>query len=234
MEELIENAQATTATETKDVVSIRSVGRLEAIIQENGSVLEAAQKLYESTGEDLFYLGGLLAKLYHEKVEGKHLFATYGYTDDTEGWNLFCFDKFGFKGRKGFYLKDIYIRYTSIPDFNFEKIKQIGWSKAALLASSVEEGNVDELVEEAKTTSIRELKEKLQASNVEAGLRNKQISFLFKLYADQANLVRDIITQVQQEFGYENPNQAFEHIVTEWASEHLNTSGLTNENPNEG
>ena len=100
--------------------------------------------------------------------------------------------------------------------------------------STAFERRYNELVEEAKTTSIRELKEKLQASNVEAGLRNKQISFLFKLYADQANLVRDIITQVQQEFGYENPNQAFEHIVTEWASEHLNTSGLTNENPNEG
>ena len=233
MEEMLENEKVSTVADTKDVVSIRSVGRLDSIIQENGSVLEAAQKLYESTGEDLFYLGGLLAKLYHEKVEGKHLFATYGYTDDTEGWNLFCFDKFGFKGRKGFYLKDIYIRYTSIPDFNFEKIKQIGWSKAALLASSVEEGNVDELVEEAKTTSIRELKEKLQASNVEAGLRNKQITFTFKLFADQAEIVRNAITQVQQDFGYENPNQAFEHIITEWAEEHLNVEAAANEGTEE-
>ncbi|MBP5469424.1 MAG: hypothetical protein J6Z11_09285, partial [Candidatus Riflebacteria bacterium] len=138
-----------------------------------------------------------------------------------------------FKGRKGFYLKDIYIRYTSIPDFNFEKIKQIGWSKAALLASSVEEGNVDELVEEAKTTSIRELKEKLQASNVEAGLRNKQITFTFKLFADQAEIVRNAITQVQQDFGYENPNQAFEHIITEWAEEHLNVEAAANEGTEE-
>ena len=90
-----------------------------------------------------------------------------------------------------------------------------------------------ELVEEAKTTSSRELKEKWQASNVEAGLRNKQITFTFKLFADQAEIVRNAITQVQQDFGYENPNQAFEHIITEWAEEHLNVEAAANEGTEE-
>ena len=106
--------------------------------------------------------------------------------------------------------------------FNFNKLKEIGWSKAALLASTIDSDNVDEKVEEAKTSSIRELKEKLQNANPEAGLRNKQITFTFKLYADQAETIRNAITQVQSDFGYENPNQAFEHIITEWAAEHLN------------
>lgn len=220
MEEVIEKEQTVKLAMPRS--TIRSVGRLDQIIAEHSSILEAAQKLYESTGEDLFYLGGLLAKLYHEQVDGKSMFATYGYSDDVDGWNLFCFDKFGFKGRKGFYLKDIYIRYTSIPGFDFNKIREIGWSKAALLASTIDADNVEEKVEEAKSTSIRELKEKLQNANPEAGLRNKQISFQFRLYADKADLVRNIITQVQSEFGYENPNDAFEHIVVEWAQDHLN------------
>lgn len=220
MEQIIEQQQTVKLAVPK--ANIKSVGRLDQIIAEHNSILEAAQHLYESTGEDLFYLGGLLAKLYHEQADGKSLFATYGYSDDVDGWNLFCFDKFGFKGRKGFYLKDIYIRYTSIQGFDFNKIREIGWSKAALLASSIDADNVDEKVEEAKNSSIRELKEKLQSANPEAGLRNKKISFTFRLYADQANLVKDYILKTQENFGYEDPSQAFEHIVTEWASEHLN------------
>jgi len=220
MEELIEQSQTVKLAVPKS--TIKSVGRLDQIIAEHSSILEAAQRLYESTGEDLFYLGGLLAKLYHEQVDGKSIFATYGYSDDVDGWNLFCFDKFGFKGRKGFYLKDIYIRYTSIPGFDFNKIREIGWSKAALLANTIDADNVDEKVEEAKNSSIRELKEKLQSANPEAGLRNKKITFTFKLYADQAEIVRSAITQVQSEFGYEDPSQAFEHIITEWSAEHLN------------
>lgn len=227
MEQTITQEQTVKLSMPKAV--IRSVGRLDQIISEHASILEAAQKLYESTGEDLFYLGGLLAKLYHEQVDGKSLFSTYGYSDDVDGWNIFCFDKFGFKGRKGFYLKDIYIRYTSIPGFDFNKIREIGWSKAALLASTIDSDNVDEKVEEAKTTSIRELKEKLQNANPEAGLRNKQITFTFKLFADQAEVVRNAITQVQSDYGYENPNQAFEHIITEWASEHLNAEAAASE-----
>lgn len=227
MEQLKEEQTVKLAMPAKS--AIRSVGRLDQIIAEHNSVLEAAQHLYESTGEDLFYLGGLLAKLYHEQADGKSLFATYGYSDDVDGWNLFCYDKFGFKGRKGFYLKDIYIRYTSIPGFDFNKIREIGWSKAAILASTIDADNVDEKVEEAKTTSIRELKEKLQNANPEAGLRNKQITFTFKLFADQAEVVRNAITQVQSDFGYDNPNQAFEHIITEWANEHLNVEAAASE-----
>lgn len=181
-----------------------------------------------------FYLGGVLAHIFDERLHEKK----YGYKGE-DSFSQFCEEQFGFKARKAHYWIDIYRNFSRLENFDEKKLGKIGWSKAALLGGYVTDDNVDELVKTAEKETVSELKETLKVDYVSDGKtpsgrsasrtsnKIKRVTFTHQLFEDQAEGVSMILDSAKKQLGIEDPNQVFEHIVNEWAADHLSGATVT-------
>ena len=103
-------------------------------------------------------------------------------------------------------------------------ISAIGWAKAAKIAAVMTEDTAEELLELAETNTVVDLVENIKTSYKEEGgtKGTKQLVkiFKFKLLQDSANAIEEILTAVAAAMSFQSVDQAFEHIVSEWALEH--------------
>ncbi|MET4190632.1 MULTISPECIES: hypothetical protein [unclassified Bradyrhizobium] len=244
-EEILAAEVKRTAKTVEPVYHLPVVGEMQNYLkQEDGDPLKIAQKLFGDIGKAFFYLGGVLAKLYNEAgADGKPLFTEYQspakkhYEDSKEGFEAFLKDNFGedMGGyRKAMNLIDIYKSFSALPNAT-EVVKSlggVGWWKASLLARYVTDDNAKELVEAAKTQSYEKLNETLKTSYTTEGGSTprgvaasratiKKLTLGFKLYEDQGEAVEMILKAASKQLGTQDLNQVFEHIVTEWATDHL-------------
>jgi len=244
-QEILSTEVKRTGKTVPPIYHLTVVGEMSAILKsQQGDPREQAITLRETAEKSFFYLGGVLCKLYKEKDEdtGKSIFTNYqsadgkSFEDSKEGFEAFCKETFGadFGGiRRAQYLMSIYESVSSLKNAAaiISELPTIKWWKAQLLASYITDTNATQLVKIAKEQNYDKLKETLKTQYTSEGTTArghqasratlKKTTFTFKLYEDAGAGVEYIMHAAQKQTGITDLNQVFEHIVQEWASDHL-------------
>jgi hypothetical protein len=190
------------------------------LVEEAGdNLLGLAQELVEESAAQDYKLGGVL---YHVQLGKAHHAQDERYKE-RGGFGLYVKEQLNIEYRKAMYLIDIYFKFNKF-GIDSAKVAALGWTKASKIASVMSEDNAAELVELAETNTVSDLSENIKANYKEVGgtkgERKKLVTFKFKLFEDSAEVVKTALENAAAALGYKKLDQAFEHVVTEWATEH--------------
>lgn len=214
----------------------------------SGDAVAAAHELFETTNKNFVMLGGVLAHIKKACLDGDDLGYT-GQKDPESGRELSQFEalligEFDFKVRKAEDLITNYLAFGHLDKAVQDRVLKLGWAKAAIVARAIEDNSekTEEIItcaEETPANSLRaELRERFvseEGNNGAPAARNsgkiKVTTFAFKLFEDQAEGVSLILKEAAKQLGYgaddKGLNQTFEHIVNEWAGEHLTEAAVS-------
>ena len=218
---------STAVAKTLEPVVLKDVGELIELAKTLDYVA-IADSIANNIDKGFFYLGGALAHVYHE-----NLHVAVGYPG-PDGWETYCQERFRFGGRKGHALIQIYRTYSEL-NVAPERIAEIGWSKAAILAALVTPENLESLIALAQSTPAASLGDAVKHSNTTEGSVGSagrsgtsgptigRTTITYKLYADQAEQIKNLLAAAAKHFGHDSAEQTFEAILTEWASANLSS-----------
>ena len=221
------------------------LGRMEEVLAVHGDdPLAAAQAMQDEVSENMFLFGGFVAQLYAGRA-----FREYGengaYDDEKDGdkikhgtgWEKFCRDQLNMNGRDALRHVNIHQKFgavmlpsgTSWADISRDK--KIGYVKLDFAAKVVNNDNIADILEAARTQSVDEFKATIREDYVEAGEggartagpKAKRIKFNFTLFEDQAEGVKYVWEEAKKQLGLDSDDQVFEAILMQWGSANLNT-----------
>jgi hypothetical protein len=221
------------------------VGKMDELLAEaNNDPLAAFTTLTGSIQEAFFYQGGLATELYANRK-----FQEYGdFEDETDGdkvkygtgWDKFAREQLNMDGRKALGAIKVYRRFSALPGFDPDTIASLGWVKLDIMANSVTEDNVAELIDRAESTSTQEFREVIRTEYVadresqgtarQSAAKIKKVAFNFKLYEDAGEGVKVVFDEAKKSTGITDENQLLERIVMEWARDHLTESVFSRAN----
>lgn len=189
------------------------------LVNEADDILELAKEVVEEAAATEYKLGGIL---FHVRKSGAYKELDKRYAEKG-GFNLYVLEELNVEYRKAMYLIDIYYK-TSKFGLDAERVSAIGWAKAAKIAAVMDEGNAEELLDLAEKNTVADLVENIKTSYKEVGAtkgEKKQLKiFKFRLFEDKAVGVEEVLNSVASAMSYKTLDEAFEHIVMEWAAEH--------------
>lgn len=189
------------------------------LVQDSEDLLELAQEMAEESAAQDYKLGGIL---YHIRLSKVYQSLNEEYAKKG-GFGLYVKERLNVEYRKAMYLIDIYFKFNKY-GIDAAKVAALGWTKASKIAAVMTDDNAEELVELAEETSVSDLSENIKANYKEVGAtkgdKKKIITFKFRLFEDAAEAVRVAIESAKASLGFDSDNDAFEYIITEWATEH--------------
>jgi hypothetical protein len=190
------NAQATSYLQDT-AVEIEGLSKVKAI--------NMADKLVESIETDYFKLGGVLSVIQNN-----------AWYEGFETFDLYVYEKFGFKVRKAHYLMDIYGHLVG-KQIDWEKVKGLGWTKLKDLAAILTPENTDEWVEKASKCTVIELQAMLKAGTTGEGAEKQEVTdqvtkMTFKFHSDQAETVSTALNKAKAECSTDFDTVALEMI----------------------
>jgi hypothetical protein len=208
-----------------------------AEIEEAGDICEYAAELAEEESSLGYRLGGVL---YNVRLTGAYKELDTRYSEKG-GFELFVNERLSVGYRHAMYLSKIYATFRA-HGIEGEAVARMGWTKAAQIIPVMNEDNASELVELAEQgtdgegITVADLKAVIKETYSETGSKKtkgkiaKLVKFSFKLFEDSAETVRNIFEEAKSSLPGEDgkemrDDEVFEHIMTEWAQEHLNVSG---------
>jgi len=191
------------------------------LIEESEDILELAEELVADSAQLDYRLGGVL---YHIRLTH-----AYHQLDDkykeAGGFGLYVKEQLNVEYRKAMYLIDIYYKFNLF-GIDAEKVQELGWTKASKIAAVMDDENAEELVELAEKSSVADLSDSIKESyaikGATAGEKVRRITFKFRLVEDHAAFVQEVVETVVKDMKFKDIGEAFEHIVSEWAAEHMN------------
>jgi hypothetical protein len=189
------------------------------LVNASDDVLALAKEVSEEASAVEYKLGGVL---FHVRKSGayKELDNRYG---EKGGFSLYVLEQLNVEYRKAMYLIDIYYKWNKF-GLDAEKVAQIGWAKASKIAAVMTEDTAEELLELAENNTVADLVENIKTSYKEVGgtKGEKKVlkTFKFRLFEDQAAAVEEVLQAVASSMEFKTLDQAFEHIIMEWATEH--------------
>ena len=188
----------------------------------NDELLElAAEKVDEASSAE-YIVGGIL---YHVRLSSAYQDMEGGAYAGKGGFEEYINVELGMEYRKAMWLIDIYYNFNRF-GIGADVVKRLGWTKCKEISRVMTEENASALVQAAEEATVSELKETIREDFVgEQGAGRttapRRITFKFRLYEDQAALCEQILAQAAASIGNDDLNFVFEHVVTEWANEHL-------------
>ena len=189
------------------------------LVNDAEDILELAKEVAEESAAIEYRLGGVLFHVRKSKAY-EELDARY---KEKGGFSVYLLEHLNIEYRKAMYLIDIYYKWNKF-GLDPAKVAQVGWAKAAKIAAVMTEENADELVELAENNTVADLVENIKTSYKEVGGvkgdKKKLKLFKFKLFESQADAVEEVLASVMGAMNFKNLDEAFEHIVMEWATEH--------------
>lgn len=216
-------------------VPIVQIGRMEELLSEAGDdAIAAAVELNQQIQENYFYMGGALAMILQS---GVHLVENGGEYEGEDAFNDFCQAEFGFKASKGRQLARIYATFSSIPDFEPDSLRGIGWSIAGKIEKYVTNENFEEVIEAAAAPDVTQrtvdtvMREKFveadgKSASGRATTRGEKlvtVNMSFRLSEDSAETVKIALQQFMKQRGVASEELALEGIMVEWGQEHIET-----------
>jgi hypothetical protein len=173
-----------------------------------------------SSGLD-YKLGGVL---YHVRLSKAYQKVDKKYKENG-GFGLYVKEHLNIEYRKAMYLIDIYYKFN-LYGIDSAKVSALGWTKCSKIAAVMSEDTAEDLIELAETSSVADLtdaiKESYKAEGGTKGTVKKRVTFKFRLLEEAGTAVTEVIEQAAKDMGLKNLDDAFEHIVMEWAAEHQN------------
>lgn len=198
--------------ETEDQEILGLVGEAE-------DILELARETVEEASAIEYKLGGILFHV-RKGDEYKALDERYA---EKGGFSLYLLEHLNIEYRKAMYLIDIYYKWNKY-GLDAAKVAQIGWAKAAKIAAVMTEDTAEELLQLAEGNTVADLVEHIKTSYQEVGgtKGDKKVVklFKFKLTEAAAVAVEEVLQSVAASLSFKTLDEAFEHIVMEWSTEH--------------
>lgn len=186
----------------------------------DADLLELVSELVGDAAALEYKIGGVL---YHVRLSGAYKEADARYKENG-GFGLYVKEELNLEYRKAMYLIDIYYKFN-LYGISAEKVEELGWTKCAKIAAVMDEGNSEDLLELASESTVADLNDAIKESYKEVGgekgEKKKRITFKFRLFEDQGTGVTEVLERAAQNLGVKDLSDAFEHIVMEWAAEHL-------------
>lgn len=215
--------QAADAAEEEEEVLEQEDEEIVKLVEEAGDgILDLAQELATESAAQDYRLGGVL---YHIRLTKAYEGLDDRYKEKG-GFGLYVKENLNVEYRKAMYLKDIYVaanKFGIAP----ETIARIGWTKAAKISEVMDQENAEELVKLAEENTVSDLVENIKASYKEVGGqkgdKKRMVIFKFRSFEDQAEVIQAALEGCASAMGFTGSkalDQAFEHIITEWATEH--------------
>jgi len=205
-----------------------------ALVEEAENVLDLAEELINDSAAIDYKLGGVL---YHIRKGKLHHKADKRYRE-AGGFGLYVKERLNVEYRKAMNLIEIYVNFN-LAGISGEKVAEIGWTKASKIASLMSQklkggAEVDdlgelgeELVKVAENSSVSDLvdtiKEDYAVAGASKGEKVKRITFRFRLIENAGAAVTEVLEAQAKLMGAKDLSDAFEHIVMEWAVEHMDT-----------
>jgi hypothetical protein len=212
--------------------SLKLTASVKQAVAEAGGLIGAVEKLMEKASATEYTIGGLLAKI-EETAAYESIADEFGqpkYGTGSKGFSCFVESHLGMRSRKAQYLIAIY-KICIERGITEKQLAGIGWSKfkEALAALSIEDIDVDEILDAAKKLPPDEFKAAMRKKVIDAGGRMHgnskadQVSFRFRLFNDKAALLTEALASAKATLGIEGDDvvansQALDHIITEWLS----------------
>jgi hypothetical protein len=190
-----------------------------ALVTQSEDILDLATELVEEENALAYKLGGVL---YHVRKDKLHQTVDARYAEKG-GFGLYVKEQLNVEYRKAMYLIDIYVAFNQF-GISGDKVAEIGWAKASKIAGVMTEETADELLTLAETSTVVDLVETIKTSYKEVGgvkgERKKMVTFKFRLFEDQGEGIKNVLEATQGAMGFKKLDDAFEHIIMEWAAEH--------------
>ena len=184
-------------------------------------VVELAQEYAEEAMATDYKLGGIL---YHVKISKAYKDVNKGAYAGKGGWADFVSNELNLEYRKAQYLVDIYAKFNKY-GIGGDKVAELGWTKAAQVSRVMSAENAEELVELAESSSVEDLKDTVRETyavkGATPGERVKRITLKYRLAEDAGQIIAEYMNAAAESLGLDNPSEVFQHVVTEWAEEHL-------------
>lgn len=189
------------------------------MVSEAEDILELAKEVVEESAALEYRLGGVLFHVRKSKAF-EELDKRYA---EKGGFSLYLLEHLNIEYRKAMYLIDIYYKWNKY-QLDPATVAQIGWAKAAKIAAVMTEETAEELVKLAEENTVADLVENIKTSYKEVGgtkgEKKKLKLFKFKLFESAADAVEEVLASTMGAMNFKNLDEAFEHIVMEWATEH--------------
>ena len=151
-----------------------------------------------------------LAELLHEVWDGQY-HKEYGYKSFTD----YVEAELDIKGRKAYSLVQTAktIKKLQIP---WEDVREVGWRKMGTISPVLTHENHEQLIEEAKTTPLPQLSEKVKAQKNGTAPEPPYVSLNLQLDEDQNSIVQAAIEYAKRYEDVRNNSQAIAHICYNW------------------
>lgn len=192
-----------------------------ALVNEADDVVELAQEYAEEAMATDYKLGGIL---YHVKISKAYKDVNKGAYAGKGGWADFVSNELNLEYRKAQYLVDIYAKFNKY-GIGGDKVAELGWTKAAQVSRVMSQDNAAELVELAESSSVEDLKDTVRESytvkGATPGERVKRITLKYRLAEEAGQIIAEYMNAAAESLGLDNPSEVFQHVITEWAEEHL-------------
>lgn len=204
------------AIEDQDIVEL---------VRETEDICQLAKELAQESASAEFRLGGIL---YHVRKDGSYIALDPETYSAREGFARYCEQELGLSYRKAMYLAKTYASFCKV-GLTSDQFASIGWSKAKELASVVTEENKDQLIEMAQNSTVVDLIDNIKESySSVSGTQQrevvKKVTFKFRLVEEAAASIKHFLETAKDSTGLDSLDAVFEHIVQEWAQEHLEVS----------
>lgn len=190
-----------------------------ALVAEHDDLIELAQELTEDGAALDYKLGGVLYHIRRGR-EYRKLGEQYA---ERGGFELFLKDHLNIEYRKAMYLVKIYVKFNQ-HGIDAKKVAELGWTKCSKIAEVMTGENADALIEMAENNSVADLTESIKESYKSVGGTKGELKKMavmkFRLFEDQGEAVTAVLKGVTEQMGFKRVDDAFEHIVMEWAMEH--------------
>lgn len=192
-----------------------------ALINENEDLLDLAAELCAEGAALDYRIGGVL---YHVRSTKQYQSLDDKYKENG-GFAQYIKDHLNIEYRKAMYLIDIYYKFN-LYGIDAAKVQELGWTKCSKVAAVMTEENAEDLIALAETNTVADLNDNIKesysksAAGASTGETRKKIMFKFRLWQDQAVGVSEVIQAAANKLGCKTLDDAFEHIVMEWAAEH--------------
>lgn len=191
------------------------------LVNESDDVVELAQEYVEEAMATDYKLGGIL---YHVKISKAYKEANKGAYAGKGGWADFVSNELNLEYRKAQYLVDIYTKFNKY-GIGGDKVAELGWTKAAQVSRVMSADNAEELVALAESSSVEDLKDTVRESyavkGATPGERVKRITLKYRLAEEAGQIIAEYMNAAAETLNLDNPSEVFQHVVTEWAEEHL-------------
>jgi hypothetical protein len=222
-------------------IEVLSIGTMDEMLAKyEGDSLRMAQSLFDDSEKSLFYVGGALARLkllkeYTGFADPSVPGGETPYTSDGKGWEKFVTDNFppNFGLRKAEGYVSLYTKISALPEPNkiVDRLNEIGYAKAQLIAGHITAENVEEIVNDAASQTVVELKNTVATKYVTESGTNAQgkaatrqtikvLKMEFKFHEDTAVGLNFLFEEAKKSLGLD-ANGTFETILQQWAMDHL-------------